>query len=134
MGSCWAETSRCQENRKEAFLKLIVDFSLHTIVLVRKHVDHVRVEYFGQRMEGFVFTEHGWVQSYGSRYVRPPIIHGDVTRPHAMTTKEFKFAQSLTQKPVKGMLTGMFFCKWSSVTSAVAGTEQDYQYFPDVLL
>ena len=57
-------------------------------------------------MEGFVFTEHGWVQSYGSRYVRPPIIHGDVTRPHAMTTKEFQYAQSLTQKPVKGMLTG----------------------------
>jgi hypothetical protein len=67
---------------------------------------HCRVEYFGQRMEGFVFTEHGWVQSYGSRYVRPPIIHGDVSRPHAMTTKEFQYAQSLTQKPVKGMLTG----------------------------
>lgn len=57
-------------------------------------------------MEGFVFTEHGWVQSYGSRYVRPPIIHGDVSRPSAMTTKEFQYAQSLTQKPVKGMLTG----------------------------
>lgn len=68
-----------------------------------------RVEYFGQRMEGFVFTEHGWVQSYGSRYVRPPIIHGDVTRPNAMTVKEFKYAQSLTQKPVKGMLTGARF-------------------------
>ena len=69
-------------------------------------IAHSRVEYFGQRMEGFVFTEHGWVQSYGSRYVRPPIIHGDVSRPHAMTTKEFQYAQSLTQKPVKGMLTG----------------------------
>ncbi len=69
-------------------------------------IAHCRVEYFGQRMEGFVFTEHGWVQSYGSRYVRPPIIHGDVSRPHAMTTKEFQYAQSLTQKPVKGMLTG----------------------------
>lgn len=57
-------------------------------------------------MEGFVFTEQGWVQSYGSRYVRPPIIHGDVSRPNAMTVKEFKYAQSLTQKPVKGMLTG----------------------------
>lgn len=69
-------------------------------------VDFYRVEYFGQRMEGFVFTEHGWVQSYGSRYVRPPIIHGDVNRPKAMTVKEFKYAQSLTEKPVKGMLTG----------------------------
>ena len=67
-----------------------------------------RVEYFGQRMQGFVFTEHGWVQSYGSRYVRPPIIHGDVSRPNAMTVKEFQFAQSLTQKPVKGMLTGQY--------------------------
>ena len=70
------------------------------------HMIVCRVEYFGQRMEGFVFTEHGWVQSYGSRYVRPPIIHGDVSRPSAMTTKEFQYAQSLTQKPVKGMLTG----------------------------
>lgn len=66
------------------------------------------MEYFGQRMEGFVFTEQGWVQSYGSRYVRPPIIHGDVSRPNAMTVKEFKYAQSLTQKPVKGMLTGAY--------------------------
>ena len=55
-----------------------------------------------------MFTEHGWVQSYGSRYVRPPIIHGDVSRPAAMTVKEFKYAQSLTQKPVKGMLTGAY--------------------------
>ena len=60
-------------------------------------------------MEGFVFTEQGWVQSYGSRYVRPPIIHGDVSRPSAMTVKEFKYAQSLTQKPVKGMLTGAHY-------------------------
>lgn len=74
--------------------------------LLEPSITHCRVEYFGQRMEGFVFTEHGWVQSYGSRYVRPPIIHGDVSRPHAMTTKEFQYAQSLTQKPVKGMLTG----------------------------
>ena len=59
-------------------------------------------------MQGFVFTEAGWVQSYGSRYVRPPIIHGDVNRPKAMTVKEFKFAQSLTDKPVKGMLTGQY--------------------------
>ena len=74
-------------------------------------------------MEGFVFTEHGWVQSYGSRYVRPPIIHGDVNRPHAMTTKEFQYAQSLTQKPVKGMLTGgsQVLLLWlvASLTAAV---------------
>ena len=78
-----------------------------------------RVEYFGQRMEGFVFTEYGWVQSYGSRYVRPPIIHGDITRPSPMTVKEFKFAQSLTQKPVKGMLTGLYLARLSQRCSSV---------------
>ena len=58
------------------------------------------------KLEGFAFTEAGWVQSYGSRYVRPPIIYGDVTRTGPITVKEFKYAQSLTKKPVKGMLTG----------------------------
>ena len=65
-----------------------------------------RVEYFGVKLEGFAFTENGWVQSYGSRYVRPPIIYGDVSRTGPITVKEFKYAQSLTKKPVKGMLTG----------------------------
>ena len=65
-----------------------------------------RVEYFGQKLEGFAFTVAGWVQSYGSRYVRPPIVHADVARRGAMTVKEFRYAQSLTEKPVKGMLTG----------------------------
>ena len=64
------------------------------------------MEYFGVKLEGFAFTENGWVQSYGSRYVRPPIIYGDVSRTGPITVKEFKYAQSLTQKPVKGMLTG----------------------------
>lgn len=64
------------------------------------------MEYFGVKLEGFAFTEAGWVQSYGSRYVRPPIIYGDVSRTGPITVKEFKYAQSLTQKPVKGMLTG----------------------------
>ena len=59
------------------------------------------------KLDGFCFTEAGWVQSYGSRYVRPPIIYGDVSRPAPMTVKEFKYAQSLTKRPVKGMLTGM---------------------------
>ncbi len=58
------------------------------------------------KLEGFAFTEAGWVQSYGSRYVRPPIIHGDVVRKGPMTIKEFEHAQSLTKLPVKGMLTG----------------------------
>jgi 5-methyltetrahydropteroyltriglutamate--homocysteine methyltransferase len=64
------------------------------------------VEFFGQQMEGMAFTTNGWVQSFGSRCVRPPIIWTDISRPTSMTVREFKVAQALTQKPVKGMLTG----------------------------
>ncbi|KAH9440675.1 hypothetical protein Pst134EA_032266 [Puccinia striiformis f. sp. tritici] len=64
------------------------------------------VMYFGEQLKGFVFTENAWVQSYGSRYVRPPIIVADVARPSAMTTRWSAYAQSLSKLPVKGMLTG----------------------------
>lgn len=64
------------------------------------------VEYFGVQLGGLAFTLHGWVQSYGSRYVRPPIIHADVVFTAPMTVREFAVAQQLTTKPVKGMLTG----------------------------
>ncbi|MEC9235762.1 MAG: 5-methyltetrahydropteroyltriglutamate--homocysteine S-methyltransferase [Pseudomonadota bacterium] len=64
------------------------------------------VEYFGEHLEGFAFTRFGWVQSYGSRYVKPPIIFGDVSRPKAMTVEWSRYAQSLTARPMKGMLTG----------------------------
>ncbi|MCU5772179.1 5-methyltetrahydropteroyltriglutamate--homocysteine S-methyltransferase [Winslowiella arboricola] len=64
------------------------------------------VEYFGENLDGFVFTQNGWVQSYGSRCVKPPVIIGDVSRPEAITVEWAKYAQSLTEKPVKGMLTG----------------------------
>ncbi|MDU4093934.1 MAG: 5-methyltetrahydropteroyltriglutamate--homocysteine S-methyltransferase, partial [Pantoea sp.] len=64
------------------------------------------VEYFGEHLDGFVFTQNGWVQSYGSRCVKPPVIIGDVSRPEAITVEWAKYAQSLTSKPVKGMLTG----------------------------
>src|SRR5690606_42075165 len=57
-------------------------------------------------LEGLAFTERGWVQSYGSRYVKPPIIYGDVVRPRPMTVEWIRYAQSLTDRPVKGMLTG----------------------------
>ena len=74
------------------------------------------VQYFAEQMDGFVFTENGWVQSFGSRYVRPPIIYGDVSRPNKMTIAWTKFAQSQTQKPVKGMLTGpITILNWSFV-------------------
>ncbi len=64
------------------------------------------VEYFGEHLDGFIFTQNGWVQSYGSRCVKPPVIIGDVSRPEAITVEWAKYAQSLTEKPVKGMLTG----------------------------
>ncbi|MEQ9944151.1 5-methyltetrahydropteroyltriglutamate--homocysteine S-methyltransferase [Pectobacterium aroidearum] len=64
------------------------------------------VEYFGEHLDGFIFTQNGWVQSYGSRCVKPPVIIGDVSRPEAITVEWAKYAQSLTDKPMKGMLTG----------------------------
>jgi len=74
------------------------------------------VEYFGEQLSGFAFTKNGWVQSYGSRYVKPPIIYGDVARPRAMTVEWSRYAQSLTRKPVKGMLTGpVTILQWSFV-------------------
>jgi len=74
------------------------------------------VEYFGEQLDGYCFTENGWVQSYGSRCVKPPVIYGDVARPRAMTAEWARYAQSLTTKPMKGMLSGpitMLF--WSFV-------------------
>lgn len=64
------------------------------------------VEYFGEHLDGFIFTQNGWVQSYGSRCVKPPVIIGDISRPEPITVEWAKYAQSLTDKPVKGMLTG----------------------------
>ena len=72
------------------------------------------VQYFGERLTGYVFTTHAWVQSYGSRCVRPPIIVGDVSRPAPMSVKESKYAASVSSKPMKGMLTGPITClRWS---------------------
>ncbi len=74
------------------------------------------VEYFGEQLDGFVFTKNGWVQSYGSRCVKPPVIFGDVYRPTSMTVKWSAYAQSLTKKLVKGMLTGpVTILQWSFV-------------------
>ncbi|HEY3907725.1 MAG TPA: 5-methyltetrahydropteroyltriglutamate--homocysteine S-methyltransferase [Streptosporangiaceae bacterium] len=74
------------------------------------------VQYFAEQLDGFATTEHGWVQSYGSRYVRPPILHGDVSRPEPMTVRWARYAQSRTTRPVKGMLTGpVTMLAWSFV-------------------
>ncbi len=74
------------------------------------------VEYFGEQLEGYAFSEFGWVQSYGSRCVKPPILFGDISRPRAMTVEWTSYAQSLTTKPMKGMLTGpVTILNWSFV-------------------
>jgi len=74
------------------------------------------VEYFGRQLDGFLFTENGWVQSYGTRCVRPPIIAGDVSRPEPMTTRWLSYANDQTDQPVKGMLTGpVTMLQWSFV-------------------
>lgn len=74
------------------------------------------VEYFGEKLDGFVFSENGWVQSYGSRCVKPPIIYGDVSRSGPMTVRWSTYAQSLSKRPVKGMLTGpVTIMQWSFV-------------------
>jgi len=74
------------------------------------------VEYFGEQLDGYAFSELGWVQSYGSRCVKPPILFGDISRPKAMTVDWIRYAQSLTEKPMKGMLTGpVTILNWSFV-------------------
>ncbi|MBB4120920.1 5-methyltetrahydropteroyltriglutamate--homocysteine S-methyltransferase [Martelella radicis] len=82
------------------------------------------VQYFGEKLSGFAFTRHGWVQSYGSRYVRPPIIFGDVSRPEPMTIDWWRFAQAKTQRPIKGMLTGpVTILNWSFVRDDIPRAE-----------
>ena len=74
------------------------------------------VEYFGEQLEGYAFSQFGWVQSYGSRCVKPPILFGDISRPKAMTVEWIRYAQSLTNRPMKGMLTGpVTILNWSFV-------------------
>lgn len=86
------------------------------------------VEFFGEKLEGFAFTKNGWVVSYGSRCVKPPIIFGDVLWTEPMTVKEVSAAQSLTGKPVKGMLTGpVTILNWSFVRNDIERSKVAYQ-------
>ncbi|KAI8324297.1 cobalamin-independent methionine synthase [Martensiomyces pterosporus] len=102
------ETRKCIEWQDEAGLDVLVHGEFERTDMV---------EFFGEHLEGFTFTKKGWVQSYGSRCVKPPIIFGDVSRPHAMTVDVSRFAQSCSKnKPVKGMLTGpVTILQWSFV-------------------
>jgi 5-methyltetrahydropteroyltriglutamate--homocysteine methyltransferase len=102
-----AETRKAVQFQKEVGLDVLVhgEFERNDMV-----------EYFGEQLAGFAVTENGWVQSYGSRCVKPPIIYGDVARKQPMTVEWSKFAQSLTAKPMKGMLTGpVTILQWSFV-------------------
>lgn len=86
------------------------------------------VEYFGEQLEGYVFSQNGWVQSYGSRCVKPPIIYGDIYRKAPMTVKWAAYAQSVSKKPVKGMLTGpVTMLQWSFVRDDQARKDTCYQ-------
>lgn len=103
------------EKETERVIKLQEEIGLDVLV----HGEFERndmVEYFGEQLSGFAFSKNGWVQSYGSRCVKPPIIYGDVSRPHPMTVKWSAYAQSLSKKPVKGMITGpVTILQWSFV-------------------
>jgi 5-methyltetrahydropteroyltriglutamate--homocysteine methyltransferase len=86
------------------------------------------VEYFGEQLNGFVFTANGWVQSYGSRFVKPPVLFGDVSRRKPMTVEWARYAQSLTVRPVKGMLTGpVTIVEWSFVRDDLPRPEVCFQ-------
>jgi 5-methyltetrahydropteroyltriglutamate--homocysteine methyltransferase len=101
------ETARCIRFQESVGLDVLVhgEFERNDMV-----------EYFAEKLDGIAFTENGWVQSYGSRCVKPPLIHSDVSRPRAMTVDWIRYAQSLTERPVKGMLTGpVTILKWSFV-------------------
>lgn len=86
------------------------------------------VEFFAEKLEGIALTQHGWVLSYGTRVYRPPIIYGDVVRPRPMTLKEITFAQSLTKRPMKGMLTGpVTILAWSFARADIPLREVAWQ-------
>jgi len=107
------------ENTIEKFIKNSVEWQESIGLDVLVHGEFERndmVEYFGELLDGYAFTQNGWVQSYGSRCVKPPVIYGDISRPKAMTVRWTSFAQSLTQKYMKGMLTGpITILQWSFV-------------------
>ncbi|WP_369190769.1 5-methyltetrahydropteroyltriglutamate--homocysteine S-methyltransferase [Streptomyces sp. R08] len=107
------------EERIRAEIQEVISFQEKTGLDVLVHGEPERndmVQYFAERLTGYLATQHGWVQSYGTRYVRPPILAGDISRPEPMTVRWTTYAQSLTGRPVKGMLTGpVTMLAWSFV-------------------
>jgi 5-methyltetrahydropteroyltriglutamate--homocysteine methyltransferase len=110
-----AEYVRRMKQEIADVIKLQEDLGLDVLVHGEPERNDM-VQYFAEQLDGFFATQNGWVQSYGSRCVRPPILYGDVSRPHPMTVEWITYAQSLTDKPVKGMLTGpVTILAWSFV-------------------
>ncbi|MCX5192812.1 5-methyltetrahydropteroyltriglutamate--homocysteine S-methyltransferase [Streptomyces sp. NBC_00249] len=107
------------EERIEAEIREVLAFQEKTGVDVLVHGEPERndmVQYFAEQLTGYLATQHGWVQSYGTRYVRPPVLAGDISRPEPMTVRWTAYAQAQTSKPVKGMLTGpVTMLAWSFV-------------------
>ncbi|GAA4680753.1 5-methyltetrahydropteroyltriglutamate--homocysteine S-methyltransferase [Streptomyces youssoufiensis] len=107
------------EARVEAEIRAVIDFQERAGLDVLVHGEPERndmVQYFAEQLSGYLATQHGWVQSYGTRYVRPPVLAGDVARPGPMTVRWTRYAQARTERPVKGMLTGpVTMLAWSFV-------------------
>ncbi|MFJ1747670.1 5-methyltetrahydropteroyltriglutamate--homocysteine S-methyltransferase [Streptomyces sp. NPDC088116] len=107
------------EQRIEDEIREVISFQERTGIDVLVHGEPERndmVQYFAEQLTGYLATQHGWVQSYGTRYVRPPVLAGDISRPEPMTVRWTSYAQSLTDRPVKGMLTGpVTMLAWSFV-------------------
>jgi 5-methyltetrahydropteroyltriglutamate--homocysteine methyltransferase len=107
------------EERIRAEIQEVISFQEKTGLDVLVHGEAERndmVQYFAEQLTGYLATQHGWVQSYGTRYVRPPVLAGDISRPEPMTVRWTTYAQSLTRRPVKGMLTGpVTMLAWSFV-------------------
>lgn len=126
------EIDKAAYDRKvNEFIKACIEKQEEIGIDVLVHGEYERndmVEFFGENLEGYVFTEKAWVQSYGTRCVKPPIIFGDVKRTKAITTSYLEYAQSLTDKPVKGMLTGpVTILNWSFPREDVSLKEMAYQ-------
>ncbi|MEG3767084.1 5-methyltetrahydropteroyltriglutamate--homocysteine S-methyltransferase [Alteromonas sp. 14N.309.X.WAT.G.H12] len=115
----------------EAQIRLCIEQQVDLGLDVLVHGEAERndmVEYFGEHLDGIAVSRFGWVQSYGSRCVKPPIIHADITRPGPMTVEWIAYAQSLTEKPVKGMLTGpVTIINWSFVRDDIPRADVAYQ-------
>jgi 5-methyltetrahydropteroyltriglutamate--homocysteine methyltransferase len=122
-----AEYNRRMKQEITDVIKLQEDLGLDVLVHGEPERNDM-VQYFAEQLDGFFATKNGWVQSYGSRCVRPPVLYGDVIRPHPMTVEWAKYAQSLTDKPVKGMLTGpVTILAWSFVRDDQPLADTAYQ-------